>query len=545
MPLADLLWLIQKAGPAVAEAGDKPARKASGATSTTPRKAGGGDGSRSAMAFKVAAQVKRIGGDFPAFVEALDENTETAAWKAEKGEASGGRELRRCWEKAAEDVEQDVLLTEHGVAVAFTKRYRNSLRYDHDAGAWYEWSGTHWRQDRKHAAYSFARELVAEANREAEFKTQAITGKASFAGGVEKMAQRDPAHAVTSEVWDADPWLLGTPAGVVDLRTGTMRPARPEDYITKLTAVAPAEVPDCPLWLGFLDQSTNGDHAMIRFLRQWFGYSLTGDTREQSLTFFHGPGENGKGVCVNTMAGIMGAYARNAPMDTFTASHGDRHPTELAMLRGARLVTASETEEGRAWAEARIKTLTGGDTISARFMRQDFFEYVPTFKLTFMGNHKPGLNSVDHAARRRFKLVPFLYRPPFKDVLLPEKLKPEWPAILRWAIEGCLDWQMNGLVVPPGVAESTEQYFSEQDTLAHWIEDCCDVLPAYGDTHASLWGSWSNYARGRGDNPGGSKGFSQALFKRGFRAIKNTNGIRGRGIGGLRVKAHLANENTA
>src|SRR5436190_113345 len=145
----------------------------------------------------------------------------------------------------------------------------------------------------------------------------------------------------------------------------------------------------------------------IRFLQQWAGYCLTGVTREHALVFVFGPGGNGKTVFINVLTGIVADYATTAAMETFAVSHSDRHPTDLAMLRGARLVTASETEEGRAWAETRIKQMTGGDKIAARFMRQDFFEYVPQFKLWITGNHKPGLRSVGEAIRRRMNLIPF------------------------------------------------------------------------------------------------------------------------------------------
>jgi putative DNA primase/helicase len=176
----------------------------------------------------------------------------------------------------------------------------------------------------------------------------------------------------------------------------------------------------------FLHETTSGDEGLIRFLAD---------------------------------------YAQTAAMDTFTASKGDRHPTDLAMLRGARLVTASETEEGRAWAESRIKQMTGGDPVTARFMRQDFFTYQPQFKLMIVGNHKPVLQNVDDAARRRFNLVPFTRKPERPDRELEGKLKAEWPGILRWMIDGCLDWLQNGLVRPAAVQAATAAYFDEQDPV--------------------------------------------------------------------------------
>jgi putative DNA primase/helicase len=211
-------------------------------------------------------------------------------------------------------------------------------------------------------------------------------------------------------------------------------PALPINMITKITAVAPADKASCPLWLHFLDEATGGDPELTRLLQQWFGYCLTGSTQEHALMFIHGDGGNGKSVFLNTVAGIMGDYAVTAPMDAFTISTGDRHPADLAMLRGARLVAASETEQGRSWAESRIKQLTGGDPISARFMCRDWFTFKPSFKLTIVGNHAPMLTSVDDAMRRRINIVPFTHKPAHPDPTLESKLRKERPSILRWAM---------------------------------------------------------------------------------------------------------------
>ena len=267
------------------------------------------------------------------------------------------------------------------------------------------------------------------------------------------------------------------PGGTVDLRTGAVREASPKDYITKNTAVAPAATPYCPLWMRFLDEVTGGDAELICFLQQMAGYALTGDTCEHALMFIYGAGGNGKSVFLNAITGILADYAATAPMDSFTASPGDRHPTDLAMLRGARLVTASETEEGRPWAEARIKQMTGGDRITARFMRQDNFTFIPQLKLIIVGNHKPVLHNVDDAARRRFNIIPFVRKPAAPDPDLEAKLKAEGPGILRWMIEGCLDWQRHGLQRPTAVCAATEEYFADQDVMAQWLADACDVEP--------------------------------------------------------------------
>jgi putative DNA primase/helicase len=356
-------------------------------------------------------------------------------------------------------------LTQDDVASTFARRFAGALRYCHHTGSWFRWAETHWSRDETALAFQFVRRLVHELSVGCDPKELKEARKVSFAAGVERFAQGDTSLAVTINHWDGDPFLLGTPAGTVDLRTGTLRPPDPAHGITKLVAVGPSTRAECPLWMLFLHETTSGDEGLIRFLQQWCGYSLTGITREHALVFVYGPGGNGKSVFLNVVTGLLADYAQTAAMDTFTASKGDRHPTDLAMLRGARLVTASETEEGRAWAESRIKQMTGGDPVTARFMRQDFFTYQPQFKLMIVGNHKPVLQNVDDAARRRFNLVPFTRKPERPDRELEGKLKAEWPGILRWMIDGCLDWLQNGLVRPAAVQAATAAYFDEQDPV--------------------------------------------------------------------------------
>lgn len=360
-------------------------------------------------------------------------------------------------------------LTEDSAALEFAERFADELRYDHDAGAWFQFAGSHWRQDQTSLAFSWARDLARELSAGKAQKIIGMTSKASFAGSVERYAKSDRALVATQALWDNDKLLLGTPDGTVDLRTGELRPALPSDYITKLTAVSPAATADCPLWLEFLDQATSGDAELIQFLQVLNGYSLTGLTVEHLLIFIFGSGGNGKGVYLNTIGGLMHDYHKEAPMDCFTESKNDRHPADLAMLRGARLVTSAETTEGRSWEETRIKQLTGGDPITARFMRRNFFTYVPELQLQIVGNHKPKLHNVSDAMRRRLALVPFNHKPPKPDRKLVEKLKAEWPGILRWMIDGCIEWQKNGITLPDVVLEANEEYFNEQDLIGQWI----------------------------------------------------------------------------
>ena len=313
-----------------------------------------------------------------------------------------------------------------------------------------------------------------------------------------------------------------------------MRPARIDDYCTKITAVAPDG--DCPTWKSFLQRVTGNDDGLIAFLRRACGYALTGVTREHALFFVYGTGANGKSVFINTAAGILADYHKTAPIETFVASNSERHPTDLAGLRGARLVTATETEEGRRWAESKIKTLTGGDKISARFMRQDFFEFTPNFKLLIAGNHKPGVRSVDEAIRRRLHLIPFKVTIPAaeRDHGLTEALKAEWPAILRWMIQGCLEWQAVGLRPPKVVTDATAAYLEAEDAFAAWIDDCYVRDPQAWTASAALFTSWSEWAEKAGEHVGTQKSLSQVLEARGFTYKHRRNG---RGFLGLRVRA--------
>lgn len=363
-------------------------------------------------------------------------------------------------------------------------------------------------------AFNYCREMVRLATDRLDPKERKRYRSATFASGVEKMVQNDPSHAARQADWDSDPWMLGCPSGMVDLRKGKFGGSNPEKRITRQTAVAPAEVSHCPLWLGFLDQATGGDQDVVEFLRRWCGYCLTGTTSEHALIFLYGPGGNGKSVFLNTVAGIMGDYAVTASMDTFTASKSDRHPTDLAMLRGARLVSASETEEGRPWAESRIKQMTGGDPVTARFMRQDFFTYQPQFKLMIVGNHQPFLHNVDDAARRRFNIIPFMRKPDAPDRDLENKLKDEWPAILRWMIEGCVSWSKHGLKRPKSVVDATAAYFNDQDFMGQWLEEKCVVEPgnlSRWETSAHLFESWSKYAKAAGEEAGTQKALAGKL----------------------------------
>jgi putative DNA primase/helicase len=230
---------------------------------------------------------------------------------------------------------------------------------------------------------------------------------------------------------------------------------------------------------------------------------------------------------------LIGRSAPAAPVETFLDSQVDRHPTELAMLRGARMVTAAETEQGRRWSESKIKTLTGGDKVAARLMRQDYFEFYPQFTLWVFGNHKPGLRSVDKAISRRLRLLPFTTTIPDdeRDNGLGDKLKAEWPGILAWMIEGCLIWQREGLVAPQVVSEATDEYLASEDAIGRWLEECCVRDPPAWTGTTDLFGSWKSWAKNNGEFPGSVKRFVRMLEVQGFRQTRRSHA---RGFTGLK-----------
>jgi putative DNA primase/helicase len=288
--------------------------------------------------------------------------------------------------------------SDEALALAFATAQRGELKYVAVWNKWLIWNRSHWKIDETLKIISLAREFCGEISKTCNQEKVAVSiASKKTIISVVGLARADRRIAATVDQWDANPWLLNTPSGTVDLRTGALRAHDPNDYLTKITTVGPDHLCPTPMWHAFLDRVCRRDVEFVAFLSRIAGYALTGETCEHALFFCYGAGANGKSTFLNTVIHCLGDYHRTAPIETFTASGGERHPTDLAGLRGARLVTSVETEEGRRWAEAKIKNLTGGDKISARFMRQDFFEYRPYFKLFIAGNHKPGLRSVDEA----------------------------------------------------------------------------------------------------------------------------------------------------
>ncbi len=444
-----------------------------------------------------------------------------------------------------------------GQILRFGELHKKHLRYVARWSKWFMYDGKRWAEDETLNVFTLARHLCHEmaallhdpknpnpAKEWASPKTYAavVTGARS----VESLA-------ADTRQWDADDWVLNTPGGIIDLRTGENIGHDPARHCTKITTVAPGG--DCSLWFGFLDKVTAGDKELQAYLKRMCGYFLTGSIREHALFFIYGSGGNGKGVFLNTISALLGVYQIVSPAQTFAEQKGQRHETELARLVGSRLVISQETEQGQYWAEARIKSLTGGDPIAARFMRADYFEFAPKFKLCIVGNHKPQLRAVDDAIRRRFNLIPFNVKitPQEKDPDLPEKLKAEYGGILQWMIDGCLEWQRDGLNPPETVLAATSDYLDSEDALGLWLSDMCVTPASYRKdwerakaadvagvrfretTLADLFKSWKAYADDNHFPAKNNKFLAQELSNRGF---KKGRDMRGTFFTGLRLKTH-------
>jgi putative DNA primase/helicase len=442
--------------------------------------------------------------------------------------------------------------TDTGNAERLVYLAKGSIRYCGKWSKWLVWTGARWEEDQEHmqswakkAASSFfedgaravrvAREQnaseaeVEQAHKLAEqcFKhARSSLGASRRAAAVELSKSEDGVSVQHTEL-DADPWLFNCQNGTLDLRTGELRPHKKEDLLTKYTPIAYDPKSEAPTWLAFLEKIMANDQEMSACLQRSAGYSLTGLSREHVVFFLWGSGGNGKGTFVETLLYVLGEYGYAAPSDLLLAKKNEAHPTEKASLFGRRMAACSEVNNGR-WDEKTVKELTGGDTISARRMREDFWTFRPTHKLWVSGNHKPQVRGTDNGIWRRLKLMPFTVIIPDEeqDKSLPEKLLMEASGILRWAAEGCLSWQKMGLAFPKAVVEATQRYREAEDIVGRFVADCCQ-LDRRGQTSAKdLYAAYEQWCDQEGETPLSKRAIGERLEERGLTPHKGAGGQR-------------------
>lgn len=434
---------------------------------------------------------------------------QAAGWVNPRSKASEGRPEAAQQGEADEDDMPGIgpdptlmtLMSEDAMALDFAAMAEPSYRWSPGL-AWMRDNGIVWSRDDALTRYSLAREVARATARQAAAAVKESEARklatAKCVNAILSLAQSDERLVVPAAAWDSEPMALNTPAGIVALRTGAMRP-RGLAYVTQAARVSPVAAP-CPTWLRFLEQVFLGDQGLIEFMRRALGYCITGDRREQVLFFWYGTGQNGKSVLVDLVQWLVGDYALKLPASVLMQSKGERHPTELAQLRGKRLAVSSELDEASFFNESLIKELTGDAVLTARFMRQDFFSFDMTQKHVIVGNFKPRLKGGDPAIARRMMLVPFLasFKGSARDPRMLDKLKAEAPAILHWLIGGAVSWSRDGLAVPESVRAASADYLADHDDLALWMDECCQrtgTAPA-----SSLYGSFSLWKRDRGEH---------------------------------------------
>lgn len=436
--------------------------------------------------------------------------------------------------------------TDLGNARRMALHYGEDLMHVQSWGKWYVWSGKHWREDETNEVRRLARATVRTIYDEAAGIADDETRKGIAKWGISSesrfrleamvaLAKDDEQIASHFEELDRSPWLLNVANGTIDLRTGELRSHDRADKLTKLVPIVYDPTAEAPLWMKFLRRVLAGDEGMVEFVQRAIGYSLTGETTEQCLFFLWGTGRNGKSTFIETVRKIMAGYGKTAPRDLvqLRSDNSEGIPNDVAQLPGVRFVYGSELEQGRRMAESKIKDLTGGDRIAARFMRGEYFEFSPRFKIWLFGNHKPVIVGTDEGIWRRIRLIEFtVYIPDEEvDLHLSQKLEAELPGILRWAVDGCLKWQKEGLSTPVKVKAATASYRDNMDIIGQFIATCCIVEKQKEVTFASLYDAYSKWCVTVGEHPVSGRRFGDAMTERGFLSSRTNQAAIRLGIG--------------
>lgn len=372
--------------------------------------------------------------------------------------------------------------SDDGNALALIDRFGHKIRYCPERGRWLHWTSRRWEWCPsgggvvREYVKVIARELPEDDGNDVRHKQRSLGAIGTTSTLIQ--AATDHRIVVALDQLDARPFELNTPAGIVDLRTGHTCDADPTHLHTRITAAAPEPDADTTAWLSFLDDTFHGHNDLPGYMQRLVGYSVTGVVRDHVLPFLFGAGANGKGVFLETMRAVLGDYATTAPSGFLMAKNYAGHETEIARLAGARMVVCSEINEGDRFDEAKVKQLTGGDALTARFMRQDHFTFLPTHKLWLMGNHQPSVTSGGHSFWRRLRIVPFVNTVPEEkrvDDLQGILAAKHGAAILQWIVTGAAAYFTGGLQEPESVRAATEEYAQEQDTVARFVTDRCHV----------------------------------------------------------------------
>lgn len=374
--------------------------------------------------------------------------------------------------------------TDLGNAEKFCDMWGHILRYNLDKCRWMVWHDGKWKDsDQTIITPLFKRTIrsiaIEGTGNDALFWAKKSESSHAINAMIE-LAKKEPGVPIKEEDLDRDPYLFNCANGVIDLRTGRLMKAQPDMLCYKSSPTSYDPSATCPLWMKFLDETFDEDPGVLNFIQRWLGYSLTADVGAQTFAVFYGIGANGKSTLVETIQRIVGDYVKTAPPDTFIQKLSGGIPNDVAALRGARMVLTTETEANAKLAEAKVKSMTGGDRVSARYMRGEFFEFTPTWKITISTNHKPRISGGDYGIWRRVVLVPFknVVPIPKQDPLLPNKLLEEAEGILNWCVKGAVAWYSSrggrtGLQVPEAILSETQEYREDEDVVNRFLTSAC------------------------------------------------------------------------
>ena len=447
-------------------------------------------------------------------------------------------------------------LTELGNAERLVYYHGKNIRYCNELD-WLIWNGKMWEEDSKRQIEALTAQTLRAIYGEAK-ATEDGYRKKQLNDWAKKCERRNirmntildtrPMVAVRKQELDSHKYLFNCENGVIDLKTGDLLPHDRDFLFTKISSVAYQKDADCPNWKAFLesifiDEQGQPNYEIIDFMQKAIGYSLTGDTTEQVMFFLFGNGRNGKSTFINTVQQLLGDYGRQTNSDTFIKKKNDSSiNNDIARLDGARFVSAVESEEGQQLSESLVKQITGGEKMSARFLRQEYFEFTPEFKVFFTTNHKPIVKGSDEGIWRRIRLVPFTVTIPKEkvDKKLPQKLAAEMPGILRWAVEGCLKWQKEGLKEPEVIRKATEGYREDMDILGPYMSERCVVHPSAKIEAKELYKDYKNWCYENDEIELKNRAFYRQIEIRGF---KKENGAKNKvffyGIGLNKYQSHL------
>lgn len=419
------------------------------------------------------------------------------------------------------------LRTDTGNAQRFADRHGPDVHYVYSWRKWLVYDGKRWKIDStgevERRAKETARSIFEEAARTESDEKARELGKwalqsqsAARIQAMIELARSEPGIPVTPDELDQDPYLFNCSNGTIDLRTGEPRSHSREDLISKITEVEYDPQAEAPTWEAFLER-VQPNAAVRGFLKRAAGYSATGDTSEQCMFINHGSGANGKSTGQEALMDTLGDYAMKTPTEMLLAKRSEGVPNDIARLKGARFVAASETEDGRRLAESLVKDLTGSDTITARFMRAEWFDFRPTHKLHLATNHKPEIRGTDNAIWRRIRLIPWTVTIPIaqQDHDLPKKLRKERAGILRWIVDGAIEWYREGLKAPDEVRKATGQYRAEMDVQGNFVRECCEKGGEYKVAAKDLYEAYKLWCEENGEHYEKQRKFSNRLNQRG------------------------------